>query len=367
MLNIFKKFKKGEGDISGQEKGIKDINKENEDGNKAMEAKDYDEQVDAGVAIHTMPKKFLLDNKQVKKAKTAGLIIIISGAIFIIISSILIYFYLIRGPVENNLSSKLNDSNKEDDAGKAEEGGEVEKEDSSIGSKDLESATNTERSLEIPPLKNIDTSTATSTPGQDLEPKATSTPADVITLRDNDKDGLTDAEEALLGSLSNSLDSDSDGYDDLMEVINLFNPVGKDKLINNPKIREYINKTFEYSLLYPASWSKNIVGGDDSVMFKSSNNHLLQVIVQPNADKQSINDWYLEQFNVEYIDDEKIISTDTWQGIRGEDELTDSIVVYLIDNNKEYIFVLSYVASSNDNLIFRNIFEVMVKSFVIGG
>ena len=72
---------------------------------------------------------------------------------------------------------------------------------------------------------------------------ATST-VSFITAADSDKDGLTDKEEALLGCDLNSQDSDKDGHNDLSEVINLYNPAGNDRLINNPGINVYLNNSF---------------------------------------------------------------------------------------------------------------------------
>lgn len=195
------------------------------------------------------------------------------------------------------------------------------------------------------------TTTATTTIDQKIE-----------TEEDSDQDGLTDKEEILLGSDSYSADSDQDGYDDLAEIISLYNPTGAGKITENVNIEEYTNNTFNYNIFYPVSWTKSVVGGDDSIMFRSDDGHFIQIIVQPNADQQSIADWYSQQFGDEAISPESIIAADSWQGIRNE----EGLIIYLTDNDKENIFVLSYITGPDEFLSYKNIFEMAVKSLVIG-
>jgi len=357
MFNI---FKKKEEQVQGVEK--KENYKENKEGKGEVvkEADSLKERMEKEIIIHTMPKKFILDNDGISKAKTIGMIIIGAGAVLIIVSSALVYYYFFRIPKEEPLSITEQIMDKRKDKGGEEsdifpvfEEGQ-DKESGSEGAKlptglEPETSTTTEESLEdlLP---------------EELEPEATSTPADATINNDTDNDGLTDNEEILLGSYLDNTDSDGDGYDDLAEVMNLYNPVGTNKLIDNLNIGKYENLTFGYSIFYPVNWAKSTIGGDDSVMFKSPDNHFVQIIVQPNADQQSIDDWYKEQFAVTAIDPGKKISVDSWQGI----ESGDGLFFYLTDENKEYIFVISYIPGSDNILSYKNIFKVMVKSLEIG-
>lgn len=195
---------------------------------------------------------------------------------------------------------------------------------------------------------------------------STSTPASVATTStaiaiDTDKDGLSDKEEKLLGSQKNNIDSDGDGYDDLLEVMNLYNPIGErpDRLINNKNIIKY-QSSLNYSIFYSASWLQQIVGGDDSVIFKSDDGHFIQVITQPNNNQSSITNWYKFQFEDAQIPYKRRITTNTWSGIKSEDEL----ILYLTDNNYKNIFILSYTPKLNDALEYQRIFEMMIESFL---
>ena len=186
--------------------------------------------------------------------------------------------------------------------------------------------------------------------------------ADFVMATDSDNDGLADKEEILLGCDAGNMDSDGDGYNDLSEVMNLYNPAGANKLINNPNISKYLNNSFNYNLLYPADWSFSAIGGDDSVMFRSSDNQFIQVIGQDNQDREPIGNWYKKQFDIAAIDSAKLIITDNWQGIKSE----DGLIIYLTDKQYNNIITITYIPGQDNVLDYINIFEMMIKSLEIG-
>jgi hypothetical protein len=206
-------------------------------------------------------------------------------------------------------------------------------------------------------LEEVATSTI---PGEE-EIAATSTPETGIIREDGDGDGLTWKEEILLGTSDENIDSDGDGYSDFEEVMNLYNPAGSGKLADNPNIGEYLN-AIGYRALYPLIWSRISVGGDDSIMFKSEDDgQFVQIIAQNNAEKQSVRDWHEQQFGVETIEPSREINGNGWSGIKSE----EGLVAYLVDDNRDYIFVLSYNAGPDGILSYKNIFSAMIKSFSI--
>ncbi len=326
-------------------KDIKDI-EEDED-------KEIEEKIAKEIVIHTMPGKFHLDSKKLNKAKITGIVVIVGGFIVIVVLAIFLYFYIFK--FSEKKDAALSDLDKfippstsqdlQQDEQPAEKDEEIEDSQLDTTKEDLD---------------KVD-SVATTTIDEEIEPEATSTPSDIVVIGDSDGDGLTAKEEILLGSDDKTTDSDGDDYLDYQELMSLYNPVGPDKLIDNPNIGEYINKTFFYSVLYPINWPKSVIGGDDSIMFKSDDNHFIQIIIQPNVDQQSIEDWYQQQFVGENVEEERLIVTDSWQGIRSK----DGLIVYLTDNSYNYIFVLSYNSGSDNILSYKNIFAMMVKSFVI--
>lgn len=197
---------------------------------------------------------------------------------------------------------------------------------------------------------------------EDLSAKiAISTPENFVNGADSDNDGLTNKEEVLFGSSGNNTDSDQDTYYDLAEVLNLYNPAGAGKLEASAAIKKYENVKYKYSLLYPSAWLMSAVGGDDSIILKSSDNHFVQIITQSNSQKQTIENWYRAQFSVMSVGAEKKVAVGDWQGIRSEDNL----VLYLTDKDRKYIYTITYNSGESNTLEYKNIFEMIIKSFMI--
>lgn len=220
-------------------------------------------------------------------------------------------------------------------------------------------------------LTYLDEKNTATTLAQWVETRATSTlPAAESALtpaKDSDSDGLTDTEEALLGTKPDAGDSDSDNYTDLDELKNLYNPAGAGKITENEGIKAYVNASFNYSLLYPGAWNTEKVTGGDSVIFRSPDNQFLQILVQPNANKESIAAWYQSQFESAASAPDAINKTDkdgkpVWQGIKSPDGLT----LYLTGSIGEYIYVLSYSPGESKSLEYPNIYQLMIDSLQLG-
>jgi len=346
MFNFFKKKEAGNKTVKEAEK--EEVEKKEEE---------YEDRMNKNIAVHVMPEKFRFVNPQSQKAKRAGSAIIISGIVFIIVAGVLIYFYFFNATEKKEESL---DVAKDSEIYNEEE----EKESSGAKEEGLEgggSSTTTEEWL-YPSIEPNTPTTTDETTEPKVDSKATSTLSGITTtVKDSDEDGLFDKEEILLGCNISIKDSDRDGYDDLAELINFYDPTGKGKLVDNENILEYYNKTFNYNVYYPLGWQKISMGGEDSVMFKSDDNSFFQIIVRPNVDNQLVDDWYKKQFEIDKIDDEKIIDTDSWHGLKSDDEL----VIYLSDNKNEYLFVLTYGPEVDDVLVYKNIFDMFIKSFNI--
>lgn len=299
------------------------------------------------VVIHVMPGRFRNQPVKENSAKTMGLFIIIGGAVVLLIISVALYYFLFRKPsITINQEPSLITQNNQTAA-------EVNQ---TAENPDL-IATGTQ-GVTLPSGNEAATTTvATTTP--EITPLETGLSLRVGT--DSDNDGLADTEEILLGTASSTPDTDGDGYLDGSELINLYNPVGAEKLTANSNISFYNNKTFAYELLYPSAWQTSVNGGDDSLMFKTGDNQFVQVIVQPNVNKQALDEWYMEQLGVLTINAADRVNGSNWQGIKSPDGLN----LYLMGKKQNYIFSLTYNPGGGNTLEYFNIFQMMIKSFTL--
>lgn len=199
------------------------------------------------------------------------------------------------------------------------------------------------------------------------ETTGTTTPAsttpEVITptqVVDTDADGLSDAEETLLGTDANATDSDGDKYNDLTELIGGYNPAGNGKLVDNANIKKYTNATYKYSILYPKVWELDLVDKGSSVIFTAADQSFVQVVSQINENKSGIKKWYESEFN-QVVAESQLVTYNGWSGIKS----LDGLIVYLTDKNLKNIYIISYTPASDQVLSYLNIFEAMMRSFTI--
>lgn len=300
------------------------------------------------IAIHTMPERFRHQPVKESSAKNTGLLIIGGGVVFLILISAGLYYFLFKQPAvivteEPIVTATPAESPVQPQA--------IE------NSPALGTLTEPTPEPTISPTDLATSTAATSTP-ETVEQGLT---VGLTPALDSDNDGLTDAEEILLGTGTSTPDTDGDLYLDGAEILNLYDPASAGKLSANPGIALYENKTFKYSVLYPKVWQTSANGGDDSMMFKSVDNQFFQIIVQPNTAKQTLDEWYMDQLGVTTVNEADRVSGADWQGIKSSDGLT----LYLMDANQKNIFTLAYNPGESNLLEYINIFNLMIKSFTL--
>ena len=182
------------------------------------------------------------------------------------------------------------------------------------------------------------------------------------TGEDRDNDGLTDAEEDLLGADKENADSDGDGYSDLQEAANLYNPAGKDKLVDSPRIKSYLSEDGGFSLLYPSQWTRTANKRDNSVMFNSvGDDQFIQLMVFTNDNNETLDNYYRRLLGVTTISDSQRRQGETWQGLWTE----DGLYAYLTDLKGKKFYVWQYSPGADNVLQYPNLFQAMIKSLVI--
>lgn len=173
---------------------------------------------------------------------------------------------------------------------------------------------------------------------------------------DSDADGLTDVEENLYGSDKSKADTDGDSYSDGTEVQNLYHPTiaGKARLYESALVSTFINKTYNYNILYPASWQTQ--GESNSVIFQDKGGEFMQVLIIDNEEGYpTIADWYRATIN-------QSAAELTAAEIAGLPALksTDQMRIYFLTGDKVYTLIYNIGLRADAN--FLATFTMMQKS-----
>lgn len=121
---------------------------------------------------------------------------------------------------------------------------------------------------------------------------------ELVSGLDSDGDGLSDVEEELYSTDPNLPDTDQDGFLDGSEVENLYSPLTPATLLeDSPLFTKYTNDVYNYSVLYPSSWTIAVVDGIGAVvLFSSPTSQFTQVVIEEREpETTSIVDWYIDQ------------------------------------------------------------------------
>lgn len=325
--------------------GKKDQNQKakKDDKNQEQEAlMALNEKIEKEHSFHSMPKKFREEKKKAGETKKIGLVIIFGGIILMLASVAVLYYFLFIMP-NRQLAEPAPETPRQEESPREEP------------TPTPESAEPEEPIEPDEPVADEDDDETTDETG-DEDQVDTDEPSGVGAMLDSDGDGLTDKEEELLDTDPFAVDTDRDGYDDLQELLNLYDPIGPGRLLDNPGISLF-TESDKYEVFYPNAWIKSFF--DDSLILNSSENHFIQIASQENSGMQSIENWYVEFVDGDSISADRKISFNNWDGIRSQDGLS----VHLTDKERRHIFVISYAPVSENEPVYKNIYEMMVRSF----
>ena len=300
----------------------------------AAEAFDLDKEI----TVHTMPLRFRAARGRSGDHKRTGLLILVLGGLFLVALAAAGYYFLFQAPIAAPAPAAT-----------------------------AEPAIAPAPSSEPAPAPAATASPVIATSSAEVlasssAPAASTSPAKTtVAAPDSDNDGLTDAEEAILGTNPASADSDNDGYGDRAELAGLYDPAGPGKISANKRLTVFTNPTYNYSVIYPAAWTKKSLGGDYSISFMAPDNQFFQIEVQPNVAHQSIGDWYREQFgepaDPARLSEKKNAAGLVWTGVKTEDGRT----VYLTDGKSQNIFTLSYNIGLENISSYPGLFELFIR------
>src|SRR3989344_1369361 len=129
-----------------------------------------------------------------------------------------------------------------------------------------------------------------------------SQPLIIVRSGDADKDGLTDLEEALIGSSPSSPDSDQDGYLDSAEIISGYNPIinpasGQPFRLAEASFISQLTTDFSddnFSLSYIKGWPDNLIEALHEARIITATGEMIKVAVADNPNQVSAANWYLD-------------------------------------------------------------------------
>ena len=216
---------------------------------------------------------------------------------------------------------------------------------------------------ETPPPVNIPTEQPVDEEKNNFDPSILSAVSlSLMASLDKDKDGLTDAEEAFIGTDPNMNDTDKDTYSDGDEMKNFYNPLksGNIRLNEAPFAKAYENFNYGYKLLYPSSWLASPLKEIDpkEVMFTSKGNEFVSVFVETKNPEQTLDSWYLEKApNITATQLKK------YQNYKKNPviESPDGFTAYIANGDKVYI--INYNIGLNEEASFPGLFSMMINSF----
>lgn len=318
-------------------------------------------EIEKNIRIRTMPRKFKISTAGGdKKTTVIGAVIMIVGLLVLASAVYLAYMFLINPQKKTPAPAVNNSPVVEQEKPAAKPTTPVVASPKPTTSSSTVPVVATSTPDVVPPIV-----VATSTPSA-----ATSTTPTVATsapavagapLGAKAVTELSSPEKALFGADPLKVDSDGDGFSDLSEVLGLYNPTGTGKITDNQHVGVYQNAQGKYSVYYLKNWKTQNLENGDLLMFTAADNSLIQIISQPNTDKQSIKSWYNNQFTDTPATDANVYSHDGWQGIFQQDKE----IFYLADNSGNRIYTISYVPAANNDVSFYNIFLMMINSFTV--
>ena len=226
---------------------------------------------------------------------------------------------------------------------------------------------------EVERVTEVVTTTPTTTPTLgELEPAPTTTPSLSDTFFDFpplvytntvdlDADELTDMEEELLGTDTGTWDTDSDGYYDGQEVINLYNPKGEApvKLIDSGLVIEYVNPTFGYRLYYPLGWERGSVDAQaKQVLFSAFSGEYVEVRASAKDTDMNFAQWFSRYAEGQQLT-ELIPLTNRFKeaGMKRK----DGLVAYF--ETDKYVYILLYHSEGRGPVPYRRMLEMMIQGF----
>lgn len=178
---------------------------------------------------------------------------------------------------------------------------------------------------------------------------------------DTDKDGLTDAEEAIFSTNPSSQDSDGDGFIDGQEVKLGYHPNGPGKIAVSSVISTFTNSLYGASVIYPKSWSNVARSATEQLFANPTADETITLAVQDNPARLTAKQWYIQQSPT--VDPTTLVDVTSWDNKSNGIISPDGLAYYFANGSQLYIVSLSY--GLKPTVDSRTTFEMLARSLTI--
>lgn len=184
---------------------------------------------------------------------------------------------------------------------------------------------------------------------------------------DADKDGLTDLEEALIGSSPSSPDSDLDGYLDSAELISGYNPIlnpnsGKPFRLAEAGFISRLTTDFpvnNFQTFYIKGWSVSLIEALHEARVITGTGEMIKISVINNDDQISAANWYLLNHPQITLSQLGNLEFGNFRGVRSPNGLG----VYITDPKRDKIYAFEYDLDTASEFRYPTIFEMIIRNF----
>ncbi len=332
--------------------------------------------------IYTMPDKFIPANqamatkvKRPRKTMTIILIVVIVLAVLSIIGGVVFYVWqmmstetvvtdannavVVNIPVDNTTVANSNvvaNTNLENTNVTAVNANANDNSNLNANANDNSNVANANENTNVSNTNVTNTNTTNTNTTVVVVPPAS---------KDTDQDSLTNEEEKIWGTKADLPDTDSDGYNDGVELLAGYDPTSatsSTRLSASALVSTFTNSEYNYALLYPKNWlAEGLTGGDGSEILITPNTldltgQFIAITVAGNPTGFTALDWYMDTANVTEAEVEVFT---TFAGQAGAWS-TDHTTAYLTDT--DYVYAISYRYGNSDALYFPSTHEMMLKS-----
>jgi hypothetical protein len=175
---------------------------------------------------------------------------------------------------------------------------------------------------------------------------------------DSDNDGLTDAEERVVGTDPENADTDNDGYSDYQELLSGYDPLAPQEKLGVGSTLRFNNLDGQARVLYPADWELMESPSSYTVVFSDSDQAFIQANYQDNDGALSAGAWLANEIPGAVA--KEFISGEGWTGFILEDGLT--AYVFSQDDKRVYNFTCLPLAINTDS---PSVFTLMLKTLIV--